>query len=261
MRLHLRPRVAVSNYQSNRMRKVARVPLWPGEVSALLSACATPREKLVVLALLETGKTAPELVSLTRRAINWRDSTIRRKGKSAPVKLSDELRELLQQHFKSTGAFGIGIRQIQRIVRVVGRRAGLAAVATPDVLHCTYLWNPFASADAQDAPRRVLLEAADAADDIILVANDERKYVDMNQAAEKAFGLPRAEIIGQPIDAFFSDAHSEPVPEAWSHFVADGEQFGTCRLRNRPELEFEYRARANFVPGLHVSVLRPLVRR
>ena len=214
----------------------------------------------MILALLETGITAAELSRLRARQIDWHESTFRQTGSRAPVHLSDELAGLLMAHFESATTLGVGNRQIQRIVRAVGQRAGLTTLITPDILRRTGLGDPLAADNVSDTPGRVLLEAADAAADIILVANDERKYVDVSQAATKALGLPRREIIGHSIDDFFSEAKHQPVPSAWRAFVHEGEQAGLCRLRDRDDVVFEYHARANFVPGLHVSVLRPLSR-
>lgn len=103
--------------------------------------------------------------------------------------------------------------------------------------------------------RGILGSAAAATLDLILVVDDQRRFVEVNQAAVDVFGLPRGEIVGRRIDEFFSEARGEAVPDAWARFVADGIQTGVCELiRNRRR--FDYRARANFVPGLHVSVLR-----
>jgi PAS domain-containing protein len=237
-----------------------RQPLWPGEVHALVNACEASREKLVILALLETGFTAEELTRLTARSIDWREGTLRGCLKRDPASLSVELLSLLKQHFQTAARLGIGNRQIQRIVRAVGRRAGLKTTVTPDILRRTCLWNPLRSNPVQvrDARGRILLEAADAAADIIFVADDERRYVDMNQAAADALGLPREAVIGRSIDDFFSEARAQPVPLASERFLSDSEQHGICKLRNREDALFEYRAKANFVPGLHVSVLRPV---
>jgi PAS domain-containing protein len=105
----------------------------------------------------------------------------------------------------------------------------------------------------------ILEMAALAALDVILVANDDRQYVDVNEAAAAVFGLPRGEIIGRRIDEFFSHADGVTVPEVWADFIADGVQSGIYELIDpREPRRFEYRAKANFAPGLHLSVLREL---
>ncbi|HVZ16491.1 MAG TPA: hypothetical protein VG897_05205, partial [Terriglobales bacterium] len=122
-----------------------RQPLWPGEVHTLINACETSREKLVILALLETGITADELTRLTARSIDWREGTLRGSLKRDPASLSVELLSLLKEHFQAATRLGIGNRQLQRIVRAVGRRAGLKTTVTPDILRRTCLWNPLRS--------------------------------------------------------------------------------------------------------------------
>jgi PAS domain-containing protein len=240
------------------MNRLVRQPLWPGEVKAVSAACNTPREKLIVLALLETGLTAEELISLTAASVDWRNSRLRRREGSAPVHISSELLQLLRQHLRSGAGLGICVRQIQRIVRAIGRRAGLSGDLTPDVLRCTCRWSPLASSRSPELRGEILLEAARAASDVILVMDDERKYVELNLAAVTTIGLPREAILGRTLDDFFEEAEGQTIPAVWEQLVTAGERCGVCRLRMAGRCTFEYRARANFVPGLHVSVLRPV---
>jgi len=110
--------------------------------------------------------------------------------------------------------------------------------------------DPAISGDLLRAP-------AMAAPDVILVADDQRRFVDLNDAAATAFQLPRNEIIGRKVEEFFSDIRGGTVLEAWAGFIADGVQFGVCKLMAQGDTRgFEYRAKANFAPGLHLSVLR-----
>lgn len=103
----------------------------------------------------------------------------------------------------------------------------------------------------------VLAMAALAAPDVIMVANDDQRYVDVNEAAAEALGLPRGEIIGRRVDEFFTEVRGDPFPIAWDAFVSEGVQCGMCELsRNGKQRRFFYRAKANFAPGLHVGILR-----
>jgi PAS domain-containing protein len=103
----------------------------------------------------------------------------------------------------------------------------------------------------------ILGEAAAAALDMILVADDDRRLVDVNEVAADILGLPRYEIVGRRIDEFFSEARGEAIPVAWNNFVSEGVQSGICELKASGEpRRFEYRAKANFAAGLHLSVLR-----
>ena len=116
-------------------------------------------------------------------------------------------------------------------------------------------WPRRDAADTVASP--ILGKAAAAALDVILVADDDRCFVDVNEAAADILGLPRSEIVGRRIDEFFSQARGEAIPVAWKSFVAEGVQCGICELKAPGRMRsFEYRAKANFAPGLHLSVLR-----
>jgi len=88
------------------------------------------------------------------------------------------------------------------------------------------------------------------------VADDDRRFVEVNEAAANAFGLSRTEVIGRRIDEFFATAGGKGIPAWWNDFIAAGAQSGICRMNAPGRGKFEYQARANFVPGLHLSVLR-----
>src|SRR4051812_42613664 len=94
--------------------------------------------------------------------------------------------------------------------------------------------------------------------DLILIADDERRFVDLNRAASDVLGHPREEIIGRRIEDYFSEAQGKPVPTAWNTFVIEGEQRGICELKSTPQKTFEYRAKAHFRRGLHLSILRQI---
>jgi PAS domain-containing protein len=103
----------------------------------------------------------------------------------------------------------------------------------------------------------VLEKAALAAVDVILVADDDRRYVAVNQAAADAFGLRRSEVVGRRIDEFFAAAGGGTIHEAWNSFVAGRLKRGICEMKTAGrQCRFEFRAKANFAPGLHMSVLR-----
>lgn len=114
----------------------------------------------------------------------------------------------------------------------------------------------FPARSGSQEPDHVLEKAVAASIDVILVADDDRRFVELNQAAVDLLGLPRNQIVGRRIEEFFREARAQTVPEAWASFISDGVQRGTCELiSGNKRLRFEYRAKANFVPGLHVSVL------
>jgi PAS domain-containing protein len=110
-------------------------------------------------------------------------------------------------------------------------------------------------------PGDPLKAAAMAAPDLITVTDDQRRFVDLNDAAVAAFQLPRNEIIGRKIEDFFLAVRGLTMPEAWAGFLAEGVQSGICELiAPGVPRRFEYRAKANFAPGLHLAVLREIGR-
>jgi len=120
-----------------------------------------------------------------------------------------------------------------------------------------HMREPQPSSDARSDPR--LFEALfEHALDAVLIADDNRRYVDANPAACQLIGLPRESILGRHVEDFFHVLGIENVPAAWRAFQHEGTQIGVCRVC-RPDGSLRYagfRARANFSPGLHLSILR-----
>lgn len=96
--------------------------------------------------------------------------------------------------------------------------------------------------------------------DAVLIADDSRRYVDVNPAAGELIGVGREQIIGHSIEEFFELESETVIPEAWTRFQQAGTQMGVCRV-HRPDGALKYasfRAKANFWPGMHLSVLRDI---
>ena len=110
--------------------------------------------------------------------------------------------------------------------------------------------------EADRKPGRLLPEQLDRVPDPILIVDNDRKYVNLNRAAEMLLGGARERIIGRSIGDYFSATDDQPIPDGWQEFIAGGKQSGTCKLRKPPGSLFFYRSKANFKPGLHISVLR-----
>jgi PAS domain S-box-containing protein len=109
-----------------------------------------------------------------------------------------------------------------------------------------------------DASEGKLAAIFDSALDAILVADDRRVLIEANPAACTLYGRSREEIVGQPIEAFTPGADAGLAQADWEAFVVAGEQSGIFRVL-RPDGSTritDYRARAHFLPGLHLSVLR-----
>lgn len=115
----------------------------------------------------------------------------------------------------------------------------------------------------QGRPRRdaELFEALfEQALDAVLIADDDRRYVDANPGACELIGLPREFIIGRRVEEFFEVVERPAVSDAWSAFQREGTQTGVCRVP-RPDGSIRYasfQAKANFWKGLHLSILRDI---
>jgi PAS domain S-box-containing protein len=97
----------------------------------------------------------------------------------------------------------------------------------------------------------------EAAGDAMLVAGDDRRYVDANPAACALVGLPRTQLLGRRIDDF-SELPSAEIDRVWNGFRASGHMAGDFWIR-RADGErrlVEFHATANIAPGEHLSVLR-----
>ncbi|MFB8791707.1 MAG: PAS domain S-box protein [Potamolinea sp.] len=97
--------------------------------------------------------------------------------------------------------------------------------------------------------------------DAIVISDDEGKYVEANPAACKLLGLSLSELLNKRITDFMEPGFNfEP---AWSTFLEVGESTGEIHLL-RPDgtvKEAEFAAKANFLPGRHLSVLRDITKR
>jgi PAS domain S-box-containing protein len=103
---------------------------------------------------------------------------------------------------------------------------------------------------------RAMFEHAPVA---MLIADDERRFVDANVAACELLGAPREQIIGAPLKEFVLPPYpSRPVNAGlrWAAFLSSGHEAGECIIL-RPDGSKRYadfHARANFHPGLHLCI-------
>src|SRR5919112_412241 len=99
--------------------------------------------------------------------------------------------------------------------------------------------------------------------DAILIANDAGEYVGANEAACDLFGASLDELLGARVEDFVEPAVRHQTRLAWESFLEQGEQEGEFPLY-RPDGEMrhlEFKAKAGFLPGHHLSVLRDVTER
>jgi PAS domain S-box-containing protein len=103
--------------------------------------------------------------------------------------------------------------------------------------------------------RALFTEALDG----ILIVDDEGRYVDVNPAACRLFGRPREQMLGHRLAEFVE----APTVPSWTEFRQAGHSVGELRLRTADGAlrEIEFAARAHFVPGFHLSIMRDVTER
>ncbi len=109
----------------------------------------------------------------------------------------------------------------------------------------------------------VLRALFDSTLDAVLVATDDREYVDANPAACELLGVPREELLGSRLEDFVPEGQEEAARAAWGEFLERGWLEGEIALRRADGTVrvAEFRARAGFLPGQHLSVLRDVTER
>jgi two-component system cell cycle sensor histidine kinase/response regulator CckA len=101
----------------------------------------------------------------------------------------------------------------------------------------------------------------DGAFEAMVISNDEGRYVDVNPAACEVFGRTHDELVGMRVGAV--SGTPEHAGTAWRSLLEEGAVKGPYDVV-RPDgtvRETELSARANVLPGRHISVLRDVTER
>ncbi len=101
------------------------------------------------------------------------------------------------------------------------------------------------------------------AQDAILIAEAEGRFVDANPAACTLTGYSRAELVGLNVGDVTPQETRDVVAGQWKEFLEKGKLAGEIRLRCKDGrcIDVEFRAVANVLPGLHLSVMRDITER
>ena len=89
-----------------------------------------------------------------------------------------------------------------------------------------------------------------------LMLDDERRYVDANEAACSFLGLTREQILGRRVDDFLEPDVRATLAETWPQYLARGRQAGFFKLVH-PDGSVRktmYSSIANVTPGRHLTV-------
>jgi len=97
----------------------------------------------------------------------------------------------------------------------------------------------------------------------ILIADGESRYIDANPAACLLTGYSREELLRLKVRDVTPIAAQDSGIRQWKEFLRAGKMEGEYQIRRRDGsmVEVEFRSVANFLPGLHLSVMRDITER
>lgn len=90
----------------------------------------------------------------------------------------------------------------------------------------------------------------------MLLVDDDRVYVDANEAASQMLGMPREAIIGRRIDDITPVDQRDALEDVWRAFLAAGSLAGVFELEmaDGRRILVDYIATAHILPGRHLSI-------
>ncbi|MGI2335909.1 MAG: PAS domain S-box protein [Dehalogenimonas sp.] len=99
--------------------------------------------------------------------------------------------------------------------------------------------------------------------DALLLADDDARYVAVNESACRMFGLSREELLKKSLFDITPVPNRELGLQLWHDFIKEGYQSGEYTIVNAlgNEIFIDYRAVANVLPGMHMSFLRDVTKR
>lgn len=95
----------------------------------------------------------------------------------------------------------------------------------------------------------------------MLLADDDRNYVNVNEAACDLLGYPPGQLVGMRIDDITLPEYRPFLDDTWAAFLARGGSIGVFPVvrADGTTVDVEFNATANVVPGLHLSIfINPL---
>lgn len=136
----------------------------------------------------------------------------------------------------------------------------LVALCVAIALHVRFLLlarrEQLETSSALDATEREYKSVFDNALDGILILDGRGVCLEANLAAQDLLGAGQDKLVGEPCEKFYSE--SGDFGEAWKRFLERTYAQGEMRLvRGDGDTVFvEFTAKANYLPGRHVAVLR-----
>jgi PAS domain S-box-containing protein len=108
--------------------------------------------------------------------------------------------------------------------------------------------------------RDALVHVADHVQNMILLADDEQRYVYANPAASRILGYTNAEFMRMTLWDLTPVPDQETAKMLWAQFIDQGRQAGEFRIacKSGEVRVFQYSAVANIAPGIHLSDLHDI---
>src|SRR5579863_1029965 len=141
----------------------------------------------------------------------------------------------------------------------------LIALCTAIALHVRFLIlarrEHRETSSALDATEHEFKSIFDNALDSILILDDQGTCLEANPAALTLFGARYHELVGQSIGNFYGGGTD--FNETWKRFLDRKYEHGETKLYKKggPTIFVEYTAKADYLPGRHVAILRDISRR
>lgn len=141
----------------------------------------------------------------------------------------------------------------------------LIALCTAIVLHARFLLltrrEHRETMAVLDATERQYKSVFDSTLDSILILNDQGVCLEANPAALALLRVTREALLGRSVEKFF--AGLEDFKEVWNRFLDRESEHREARLiqGDGGTIFVEYTAKANYLPGRHVAVLRDISQR
>jgi len=119
------------------------------------------------------------------------------------------------------------------------------------------------AATALQESQQYLQAIFENAQNAILLADDNAYYIDANPAACQLLGYSRDELIGLHLSQITPGINHRDATATWQSFITTGRQSGEFILLHKDgsQIEAEYRAVANILPGLHLSIMHDITDR
>ncbi|MEA2553898.1 MAG: hypothetical protein QOJ65_2074 [Fimbriimonadaceae bacterium] len=101
------------------------------------------------------------------------------------------------------------------------------------------------------------------AQDAILLADDNSRYIDANPAACKLTGYSKEELLGMSVQDLTPHELAEQYKSSWSDFRQTGVMGGLYPIlrKDGTQAVAQFRAVADVMPGVHVSILQDITER